>query len=115
MATKPANTSTADLSKFEPGRTERSTSASSRPPSMYLGKSKETSGLTTSDETMDVDKKADGGKPPVTSDSNVTAASIDNQDSSMETTPTSTEDTASQRPATSAGFLSYIPIVGGWA
>jgi hypothetical protein len=115
LADKPANgAAPADLSRFEPKKSP--SVAGVRPPSMYLGKGKETLDVTMGG-TLDEDKLADKDKqaavPSSTGDvemgdsTNMTEETVPHPPASqLETTAVSGPD--DPRPATSSGWL------GGW-
>jgi hypothetical protein len=115
LANKPANgAAPADLSRFEPKKSPAVTAA--RPPSMYLGKGKETLDITMGG-TLDEDKAADKDKQAVEPSSagdvemsgstNVTEDTVPHSHASRpENAPESGPD--APRPATSSGWL------GGW-
>lgn len=111
LADKPTNgSSSTELSRFEP---RKSTSmADGRPPSMYLGKSKETSDISMSGtiETDAIDKVGRDNQtlsisenPKTESDKNVDKVDCKDCES-----PSQKEPDTVQRPMTSSGWL------GGW-
>ncbi|PBP27868.1 hypothetical protein BUE80_DR001067 [Diplocarpon rosae] len=109
LADKPTNASTVDLSRFEPKKS--SATAAARPPSMYLGKSKETIDVTMGG-TLDVDGSADKNDKPM----NQTSSTLEHtrteppretleseNETSKDGSPPKFDATA--RPATSSGWL----------
>ncbi|KUJ22203.1 uncharacterized protein LY89DRAFT_638452 [Mollisia scopiformis] len=109
LADKPTNTSSADLGRFE---TKPPPATSSRPPSMLLGKSKETLDVTMGG-TYEAENAADNIEhmKPMSSENEADAPSplpvpTENIPAPPRTEPVS--DAASQRPSTSSGWL------GGW-
>ncbi|TVY84228.1 Uncharacterized protein LSUE1_G000542 [Lachnellula suecica] len=112
LADKSKNgSSSTDLSQFEPKKPQASTTAS-RPPSMYLGKSKETLDITMGstledNSSLDKETKADS---PLSAGSNSTAKLPTKaaEDLPPESTTSKSEISSSQRPVTSSGWL------GGW-
>ncbi|KAE8450986.1 hypothetical protein EG329_005426 [Mollisiaceae sp. DMI_Dod_QoI] len=114
LADKPANGSSADLSRFEAKKT--TTATASRPPSMYLGKSKETLDVTMGG-TLVAEGEADNDSPSLASNKNNSEA--DKSEATAKPTenvpvpkpptrPESISDTALQRPPAASGWL------GGW-
>ncbi|KAH6723900.1 hypothetical protein BKA61DRAFT_587317 [Leptodontidium sp. MPI-SDFR-AT-0119] len=107
LADKPTNSSTADLSRFEPKKSPTTTPA--RPPSMYLGKSKETLDITMggtldSEVLADNDDKKGDQSPPNGETSTVDEPQKAQAEAPEISSPRKTEkDTV--RPATSSGWL----------
>ncbi|CZR57374.1 related to Rotein of unknown function [Phialocephala subalpina] len=107
LADKPTNASSADLTQFEPPK-KTATPTASRPPSMHLGKSKETVDITMGG-TLEAENEQgkDRSKPPV--DENKAQAELKpTEDVPALTKAESIADTIPQRPTTSSGWL------GGW-
>ncbi|PVH89968.1 hypothetical protein DL98DRAFT_508190 [Cadophora sp. DSE1049] len=107
LADKPANSSTVDLSRFEPKKSPAITAA--RPPSMYLGKSKETLDITMGG-TLDSDTlagKDDKKVDPNTS--NGTPSTVDEPTKVQAEAPDIQSppqaEKVSARPVTSSGWL----------
>lgn len=106
LADKPTNASSADLSRFEPKKT--ATPTASRPPSMHLGKSKETVDVTMGG-TLEAENEPGKDKPQALVDENkLQTAAKPTEDVPAPTKTESIADTIPQRPATSSGWL------GGW-
>ncbi|KAH8672620.1 hypothetical protein BGZ60DRAFT_405227 [Tricladium varicosporioides] len=121
LADKSANGhTTPDLSRFESKRPSPSTSTPSRPPSMYLGKSKETINITmggTIDEESSINKdpspkakiKAQSPDEEVTPEPSQAPEEISTQQTAAEPDiKPAVQEVPTQRPATSSGWL------GGW-
>ncbi|KAK0124235.1 hypothetical protein ONS95_009210 [Cadophora gregata] len=107
LADKPTNSSTVDLSRFEPKKSPTITAA--RPPSMYLGKSKETLDITMGG-TSDSDTLAgkDGNKldpEPSNGEAPTTDEPLKPQAEGPDTQRPPQAEKNSTRPATSSGWL----------
>ncbi|KAI9049093.1 hypothetical protein LZ554_006941 [Drepanopeziza brunnea f. sp. 'monogermtubi'] len=111
LADKPTNSSTVDLSRFEPKKSPltRPSISTTRPPSMYLGKSKETLEITMGG-TMDVDGPTDKNErksdPSSLTGEVSTVEEAPAKSSEIQIPPQADKDPP--RPATSSGWL------GGW-
>ncbi|KAL2075305.1 hypothetical protein VTL71DRAFT_248 [Oculimacula yallundae] len=114
LADKPTNSSTVDLSRFEPKKSPvtPATVAAARPPSMYLGKSKETLDITMG-ETLKSKEMADkDGKKGDQNLSNAENLVVDSPQKSQPNAPDAPEihnppkaEEDPIRPATSSGWL----------
>merc|ERR1711977_607669 len=107
LADKPTNSSTVDLSRYEPKKSPTVTAA--RPPSMYLGKSKETLDITMGG-TLDSDTlagKDDNKVDPKTSDGELPTGDdltkAQAEAPGIQSPPQAEKDTV--RPVTSSGWL----------
>lgn len=109
LADKPTNSSTIDLSRFEPKKSPATTSAptDARPPSMYLGKSRETSEISRGGGVSDVDGPADKGNKTIKASSLKGGTPTVDEGPEGRDEP-SRADEIPARPATSSGWL------GGW-
>lgn len=109
MADKPTNGSSADLSRFEIKKTP---TTATRPPSMYLGKSRETlditMGGTLETENSVTIESSKTAPEDISSSENKEIASKPIEPVTSPSRTGSISDAASQRPSTSAGWL------GGW-
>jgi hypothetical protein len=117
LADKPTNDSSADLSRFEPKKTPQTPAP--RPPSMYLGKSRETLDITMGG-TLEEEEEIQVGSnlhPDPKPDSKIPeqVVPVENTSTAREAPPTTTaleaegiSETIPPRPASSAGWL------GGW-
>ncbi|KAF8849876.1 hypothetical protein BDZ45DRAFT_633742 [Acephala macrosclerotiorum] len=106
LADKPTNASSADLSRFEPKKA--ATTTASRPPSMHLGKCKETVDITMVG-TLEAENEPgkDKSNPPI-DENKVQAETKPAEDVPAPSKSESIADMIPQRPATSSGWL------GGW-
>lgn len=105
LATKSASGSSSNLSRFESKTNESNapTVVNSRPPSMYVGKSKGTSSI-----TLDEDKAVDRSKSPSRKD-------MTGNQTAVKASPPQILNQSSTEQSTASSYLSYIPIIGSWA
>ncbi|KAL3417736.1 hypothetical protein PVAG01_10746 [Phlyctema vagabunda] len=117
LADKPEKgVAAADLSRFEQRRKTSTSTADGRPPSMYLGKSKETSDITIGG-TLDADAAdpKDTQKPvPASAKHEPTAAPVETPTQAQPVESTESGPIDTQRPATASGWLGWLGRPDGY-